>query len=315
MPNILIKPYHESNMHDVLCLIEQSGFTTRDSETWTANNMSAVLAYDSDKLIGAIPFERFNICLSKNSSTAALWVSAAYVDPDYRSKGIGSLLDEAIKKYFYPEYTIVMVVRKDEGTAAFRWYKKIGYNVVSKIESMRLEVSHNKNNTNYKIFESSNSIEKISNHLVECFDRHNYSHLGYPLRNSSFWLNKFKYHYYKQSYIYSVLARIIDNKIISYSLLGRTSMNDGVDRLDLLEFVCSDEKHEQDDTYDAVMHYAHSIGVSELRIQSLEGDYLLKHALNYGFEKRWETNLMAKMLNQNDNLPKGNWRFFHVDYL
>jgi len=277
--------------------------------------MSAVLAYDSDRLIGAIPFERLHISIGGGSSTTALWVSAAYIDKDYRSKGIGSLLDKAIAKYFYPKFMIVMVVRKDEGTAAFRWYKKIGYSVLSKIESMRLAVSHNTNNSNYQIFESCHSLENISDQLVECFNENNYSYAGYPLRTKSFWCDKFKYHYYKQSYIYSVLVRTKGTEIISYSLLGRTSMNDGVDRLDLLEFVSPDDRFEHHQTYDSIMHYANSIGVNEIRVQSLVDDSLLKHALSYGFEKRWETNLMAKMLNPHDNLPEGNWRFFHVDYL
>ena len=54
--------------------------------------MSAVLAYESNKLIGAIPFERLYISLGSNASKAALWISAAYVDPDYRKKGIFSKL-------------------------------------------------------------------------------------------------------------------------------------------------------------------------------------------------------------------------------
>ncbi len=315
MPDIIIKPYHDSNMAEVLSLIERSGHTLRSAETWSANNMSAVLAYDSDRLIGSIPFERFHISLGGGSSMSALWVSAAYVNPDYRSQGIGTLLDQAIAKYFYPKYRIVMVVRKNEGSSAFRWYKRIGYSIVSKIESMRLTVSHNIINTNYQIFESCHSLENISDQLVECFNRNNDSYAGYPLRNNSFWCDKFRYHYYKQSYIYSVLVRTNGKEVISYSLLGRTSMNDGVDRLDLLEFVSPDDTYEQYQTYDSIMNYAYSIGVYELRIQSLEDDYSLKHASSYGFKKRWETNLMAKMLNPKENIPEGNWRFFHVDYL
>ena len=65
-PDISIRPYHKSHRADVLSLIERSGFTTRDVETWEANNMSAVLAFDSEKLIGAIPFERFYISPKKN---------------------------------------------------------------------------------------------------------------------------------------------------------------------------------------------------------------------------------------------------------
>ena len=314
-PNIKIKPYHASYMDDVLSLIDKSGFTTRDIETWQANNMSAVLAFDCDNLIGAIPFERFNISLGDGSFMPALWVSAAYVDSNFRGYGVGSLLDQSIYKYFYPRYKIVIVVRKDEGTAAFRWYKKIGYNIVSKIESMKLEVKHNSNQSNYEIFNPFNSLENISDKLVKSFNKNNSSYVGYPIRNINFWHDKSRYHYYKNSYTYSILVRTSGKEVISYSLLGRTSMNDGIDRLDLLEFISPDDEYEQHQAYDAIMHYACSIGVSELRIQALEHDFLLKHALSYGFEKRWETNLMAKMLNQNNNLPEGKWRFFHVDYL
>ena len=316
MIDIKIKPFLDSNMDEVLSLIKESGFTTRDLETWAANNMSAVLAFDSEKLIGAIPFERSYISLGGDSFMAALWISTAYVNPNYRSQGIGSKLDHAIEKYFYPEYKVILVFREDAGSAAFRWYKKIGFNTVSKIESMKLKVSsHVTKNRNYQIFQSFNSLDNISNQLIELFDKLNDSYIGYPLRNKSFWKDKFQFHYYRKSYTYSVLTISINKKIRSYALLGKTSMNDGVNRLDLLEFVCPDDKYEQHQAFDSIMHYAHSIGVIELRIQSLEGDYLLKHALSYGFEKRWETNLMGKMLNPNDSLPEGNWRFFHVDYV
>jgi ribosomal protein S18 acetylase RimI-like enzyme len=312
---ITIKKYHTKNMIDVLSLIDRSGHTVRSAESWIENNMSAVLAFDNDNLIGAIPFERFNVSLGDGVYTPALWVSAAYVDPEYRGLGVGTSIDQAINQYFYPKYQMVLVVRKDEGTSAFQWYQKIGYTTVSKIISLRLDIIHTAIHQNYQIIDACHSLEKVSDQLCNCFDKNNHSYIGYPERTQNFWCNKFKYHYYGESYIYSVLIRKNGKKIISYSLLGRTTMNDGVDRLDILEFVSPDDAYEQHAIYNSIMHYAQSIGVVELRIQTLEGDPLLQYAYDYGFTKRWETNLMARMLNPNTTLPQGKWRFFHVDYL
>jgi len=312
---MIVREYSKNDLFEVLSLIERSDHTSRSAETWIENNMSAVLAIDDNNIIGVIPFERFQVSLGCDTRMNALWVSAAYVDPEYRGAGIGTLMDQAITKYFYPKYQIVLVVRKDEGTSAFRWYKKIGYTTASKIKSLRFTTPHDSICNDYQIIDSCSSLENISNNLLECFDKNNYSYIGYPIRTGIFWCNKFRYHYYNELYDYSILTRTSGQELISYSLLGRTVMNDGVDRLDILELVSPDDENEQHKIYDSIIHYAHSIGVDEIRIQALEKDPLLKYASDYGFAERWETNLMAKMLNPNDKLPQGEWRFFHVDYL
>ena len=113
--------------------------------------------------------------------------------------------------------------------------------------------------------------------------KNNQSYLGYPKRSTNFWCNKFKYHYCVDSYTYSVLTTTYGQEIISYSLLGRT--NDGIERLDILEFISPDDKHVHYQLFDSVMHYAYSINIGEIRVQALQDDILLKYAIEYGFEK------------------------------
>lgn len=310
-----VKRFNEQYLDEAIALIEKSDHTNRLKESWIKNNMSATLAFKANQLVAIIPFEQFPIAFPKDKFAHGCWVSAAHVDEELRGSGIGTKLDQAIEKLF-PELDLILVVRKDEGTAAFKWYQKIGYDVISKIVSLKFDSLSFIKAKSYEHYNDLKTFKSLGPELQRCFNLHHKDYIGFPKREINFWENKFAHHYYANSYKYHLLiCRNEQNEIESYAFLGRTEMGDKVDRLDILEWSASAHKQDQIDLFNMIQNYAFEQKTNEIRVQYLEMDPMINQALDYGFVKRWETNLMGKMFRSNEKLPKNQWRFFHVDYI
>lgn len=311
---VTVRAYNNQDLDAVLALIKKSDSTDRTKETWVGNDMTAMLAFDEDRLIGIIPFEKRRIVLAERTKINALWVSAAHVEPDYRSQGIGTKLDNGIRDEFFPEFEAVFVVREDEQSAAYRWYKKLGYHHLSNIFSLKLDVTPAANNVEFILLETSEEFGGYGLKLKKSFDEHIGLCGGYPERNERFWRRKFNVHYYRDYYEYKILA-LGDAEIDAYAFLGQTSLRDGVNRFDILEIIVPEDQKIRNDLLNAVLNYAHQKDSHELRVQLAEQDPLVGWFKNFGFTMRWQTNLLGKYIDSDKQLPNISWKFFHIDYI
>ena len=313
--NLKIELFNKKYLDQVIKLISESDHTDRTIETWRHNSMTAILAFEKNLLIGAIPFEQHRIKISLNEYISGLWVSAAYVKPTYRSLGIGSLLDSQINKLM-PEKDIVMVMRHDEGTNAYRWYVKNRYRIISEVISMKIPILLNniKFIEDYQIIKS-NQVSKYATELLEIFENHNSKKINYPERTLEFWENKMLFHYYKQSYKFYIILTTLDSGLKCFALLGETSIRDNIPRIDILEISCPSNKKDIKNLFDKIQHFSNKIDIKEVRVQLAKYDELKDLAINYGFVERWKTNLMSKRLNKNILVQKNKTRFFQIDYI
>lgn len=313
---ITVRSFHEKDLDDVLQLIGNSDSTDRTKETWLGNHMTAVLAFDDHRLIGIIPFESRTIVLGLGYEIPVLWVSAAHVDPKYRRQGIGSKLDYGIREYFYPEYKAVFVVREDETSAAYRWYKKLNYHHLTNIISLKKDVESAANVTaDYVLLETSQAFKEWGPRLRDCFQRNIGRSGGFPVRDNEFWARKFNFHYYRESYRYKLLAKIQKDIVQGYALLGQTHLRDDIDRFDILEWLVPQDKETRNDLYHLMMDYASRINLKELRIQCAEKDPMLNWVKGLGFTQRWQTSLLGKYIDSDKKFSNVDWRFFHIDYI
>ena len=168
---------------------------------------------------------------------------------------------------------------------------------------------------NYKIFETKESVRKISNDLYNCFNRQYKDHEGYPRRRRNYWENKFQSHYYKSYYKYYILANYEKNKLQNYAFLGKTSMKDNISRFDILELCVDNKLLNHKKIYESISHFAILHDTNILRIQIAIKDKHLKLAKKIGFVKRWETNLLAKTINSNSKVQLDRCKFFQADYI
>tara|TARA_B110000977_G_C11089312_1_gene496076 strand:+ start:471 stop:1421 length:951 start_codon:yes stop_codon:yes gene_type:complete len=313
--SLKIRLFENKYLGQVIKLINESDHTNRAVSSWKNNDMTAILAFKGNLLIGAIPFESHCIKTAINQYSEGLWVSAAFVKSEYRGLGIGSLLDTEVKNLF-PKKEIIMVVRHDEGTAAYKWYLKNKYTVLSQVFSLKMPVKNSglKYNINYKILEE-NEVSKNSKELLKIFEFHNKKKNNFPNRSVKYWENRMLFHYYKEFYKYYIILITLNTGQKSFALLGETSIRDNISRIDILELSCTSNKKDIKNLLDKIQHFSNKKNVQEVRIQVAECDELKDLAMNYGFTKRWKTNLMSKNLNKSIKILKNETRFFQIDYI
>lgn len=293
---INIQPFKNEYLEDILNLIEKSDSTDRSVETWCGNNMTAIVAFDDNKLIGILPLERRSFSLGGDKFLNVLWVSAAHVEPEYRNQGIGSTMDQKIREYFFPEYKAVFVYRGDETSRAYNWYKKLSYYELLSILSFKKYVKRPNAKVQYVLWETEEKVRQWEDNLYGCFNRHIGSLGGFPRRYRQFWSDKFKNHYYKEFYDYGILALTSEDEILAYAFLGKTAMKDGIPRIDILEFIMPEDIRVKDTLFNAIMDFAFQQGLKEVRIQLSIQDLNLKWIKSLGYVNRWRFNIMGRLI-------------------
>lgn len=260
--------------------------------------MTSVVAFDDNKLIGVLPLEKRLFSLGGDRFLNILWVSAAHVESEYRSQGVGTAMAQKIQEYFFPDFKAVFVYRGDETSRAYRWYNKLGYHEILSVLSFKKDVIRLDAAIDYILLSNEAEICSWEDKLFDCFNRCTGSMGGFPQRHSRFWSDKLNAHYYKEFYTYSILAITNHDKISGYAFLGKTAMKDGIPRVDILEFVAPDEPVPgiRECLYSAIMTFACQHGLKEVRIQLSTQDPHLQWIKSLGFINRWRFNVMGRLI-------------------
>ena len=305
MKDIEIEKYSKKYLDDVLKLSERSISTSRTPDTWQANNMTAALALKKGELIGAIPMEKRTLSLGRGSPLNALWITGAHVDMEYRSQGIGSSIDDKIEDFFSLEAESIFVFRDDEKSDAYRWYKKLGYGSPLPVYSLNRSIEPTEWKERYQLWDSAEKFEGIGRDLNLCFQRYAGDFGGYPQRTPSYWRDKAANHYYKDYYKYYMVALTGSEGISSYAFLGETSIRDGVHRLDIFEFISSNDEKEKQQLLSSLSHFAHSLKVKEIRVRLTLQDPDLQWFLSNSFGYQGSFYILGKLFSPLDQFKRG----------
>src|SRR5205814_5271480 len=111
----------------ILAFIARMGFNPRDAVTWDGLNMWSMTAWHDDRLVGAISVEPRLLKISATQSVRALHETVVAVDPEFRSGGLGTRLQQALFEQAAGEAECVTVFREDPTSPAYRWYLKNGF--------------------------------------------------------------------------------------------------------------------------------------------------------------------------------------------
>ena len=291
--------YQDTDQKSVLDLIRRSDSTSRRDDTWADNDMTASLAYDGTKLIGAIPFEPRNFSLGNADSINVLWVSGAHVEAEYRNKGIGRKLDEITRREFSEKYQAIFVYRQDENSRAYKWYESLGYYPLLSI----LALKKNTNSDFYPFYdfqcqEIEGGLDIPESDMFECFLRNGGNESGgSPNRYLGYWSKRLRAHCYKEHYKYFILMLTKNDQIISFVILGETKFKDNIERLEILEYCVKSDNQAQKELLSSVQQFAVERKVAEIRLQLSQQDSLLPWARELGFEIRWRSNIMGVIIN------------------
>ena len=188
---------------------------------------------------------------------------------------------------------------------------------LSNIFSLKIDVPSLDKKSAFTLLETPEDIESYSLKLKQCFDACIGICSGYSERYKGFWSKKLSAHYYKGYYSYCVVMIEVEEKldVQAYALVGQTSFNDGIERLDILELVVPEDERVRDLFLKAVLSYGNQLHCQELRVQLTEHDPLVRWFKKLGFVLRWQTNLLGKYFDSDRQFPDENWKFFHVDYI
>ena len=310
MNNLKITKYNRNILLSTLKFIKKSKMTKRTKDTWIKNNMTSVNAQDGNKIIGVLPFEK--ICLKMNNKfKKVLWISALFILPKYRNKKLGTMILKFSEKIFQKKFQYVFVMREDYGGKAYRWYKKNGFKIVSKILSFEKKI--NKSSTikpNYELLDNFNSFKKKGSILNKTFQHLNKSYNGYKKRDSRFWFN-LKNHYYNQEYNFQILILKESNNKHHYALVGKTKMRDNSLRLEILEF-CSHNLVYKKLLLNSIIHLAKKENCKKIRMKISIFDNIQNFLKKNKFRKNWETYVLVKKLIKK-NISLTNYKFFQTE--
>jgi ribosomal protein S18 acetylase RimI-like enzyme len=309
MSNIKIIKYNPKILPQILKFIKKSKMTKRTKSTWIKNNMTSVNIKDGNKIIGVLPFEKIYIKIN-NKFEKVLWISALFVLPEYRNKKFATQILQFSEKIFIKKIKYIFVVREDYGSKAYRWYKKNGFKIISKILSYEKKISKSIIKPNYELLDNFNSFRKKGSILNKTFERLNKSYNGYKKRDSKFWFN-LKNHYYNQEYKFKILIlRDFENKY-HYALVGKTKMRDNCLRLEILEF-CSNNLVYKKLLLNSIVHLAKKESCKKIRIKISIFDKIQDFLKKNKFKKNWETYILAKNLNKK-NVHLDKYKFFQTE--
>lgn len=301
LKDISICPYSDKHLDAVLQLNGRSASTSRTVETWRGNDMTAVLAFYQGVLIGAIPLEPRNLAVGSDQFIKVLWVSGAHVDANYRSLGIGSEIDRKIGELFSDKADAVFVYRGEPKSGAFRWYQRNDYSVLSLIISLEIAVDSNKTaSLPYDLASDVSEFRALGPQLELAFRNKYGSDGGYVVRLPGYWENRASFHVYKEHYNYFVLSIESSSGGIAYVFLGETRIGDNVHRLDIFEFIATNE--DRNALLAVLKHFAKTREIPALRLRLSVENFDIEWFFSQGFVVNHHFYLMAKFFNKEINL-------------
>ena len=310
MSKIKIIKYNRNILPQILSFIKKSKMTKRTKNTWIANKMTSVIAKDANKVIGVLPFENIHLKI-KNKFEKVLWISALFVLPKYRNKKIGTKILQLSEKFFVKNFRYIFVMREDYGSKAYRWYKKNGFKIVSKILSFEKKV--NKSfivKPDYELLNSFSSFKKKGSILYKTFTHINKSYDGFKKRDTKFWFN-LKNHYYNYNYNFKILILKESKNKYHYALIGKTKMRDNYFRFEILEF-CSNNIIYKKLLLDSIIHLAKKEKCKKIRIKISIFDKTQDFLKINKFKKNWETYILTKNLLKK-KVPLNKFKFFQTE--
>ena len=139
MKTVKIEKYNTKHLKNVLNFLKKNVYTKRTKESWIKNSMTATIAKDKKTIIGILPFEKIAIKIH-NKFEKVMWISSLFLLPKYRNKKLGKKILEYSKKIFSKNIKYFFVMREDPESKAFRWYKKNGFKVISRILSLEKKI-------------------------------------------------------------------------------------------------------------------------------------------------------------------------------
>ena len=312
---MIIRPSEPRDRDAILRLIEENGFNPRDATTWDALGMLAMSAWEDGDLVGAIPLEPRTLQVGGGQSVPTIHETVVAVRPEFRGKGIGSRLQQAILEHRPAGAVLATVFREDPPSGAYRWYLRNGFAPAMHIVSWFLdEPQACGESTDWNVFDPATS--ELDWNAVETLWRNSKASIGglinrrhRPLRQ---WL---QCHPYRQSYDFRVILCTEENRFSGYALLGIGTMHSQTVRADVLEFFASGGSEQSaSQLLKCIFECAWRNGLRPVRWPLSVADPLTRDARSAGMIARWEFDMLVRKLDNSVQPITDNWCYSGADY-
>lgn len=300
--------------------------------------MTAMTAWLGEKLVGAIPLEPRRWQLRPGCTVTAVHQTAVGVLPEYRRRGIGSLMQEEIGRRPPLDAQIATVFREDETSPAYRWYSRNGFQPAMHIAAWLLNnpiladpPNSSENRLVYEVLDPAHSgvdwagIERLWQSAYAEQGGGFVCRLGRPRRD---WLGV---HPYRGSYSYRILQLRDRRELEAYAILGVGRLHSDTVRVEIMEHAVAGVLPEVSCIVDssegllprlvrAVSDFAVRHDYRPVRWAMAAGDPAVNLAASMGFVRDWVFDLLLRPLYSCEiTLPDARersrqWRYHSLDY-
>jgi len=315
-----------SKPHDrdaILRFIEEMGFNPRDVKTWDALNMLAMTAWDGDRLVGAIPLEPRQWQIRPGCTATVIHQTTVGVAPACQSRGIGSLMQDAIFQIQPASSVIATVFREDEISPAYRWYTRNGFQTAVNIVAWMLEspAENRRPTPPYEVLDPQHpgvdwaDIELLWRRL------HADQYGGFVCRRQRPRRDWLEAHPYRGIYKFKILLMREAGELTGYAILGVGKLHSSTVRVEIMEHAVRDADADHNHRLvQAVCEFAADHDYRPVRWAMSVGDPETAVARSLGFKRSWVFNLLMRPLPNCDfTLPgpqerRECWRYHSLDY-
>jgi len=292
--DIEIRLSRAEDMEPLLNFIEEMGFTPRSAETWLGLSMSAIVAWQASRIVGAIPLESRQLVIAPGSSLKVVNQTAVAVRPEFQGKGLGTRLQEALNSNPIFDHAAMTVYREGEDSAAYRWYRQNQFYDMQAIRSLTLQppyaTSTGESYTIHTPEELSSAVPEMSrlfqNRVAGCG--------GYVSREDRPLQQWLSVHPYRSRYRYRILTVGEHGCLRGYAVLGIGRLHSTTERVDLLEFIPDvQDSRSFYSLLNAVINYVRNGGYQPIRMALSTQDSLYQLFIEAGFLDEWGFKLMV----------------------
>jgi GNAT superfamily N-acetyltransferase len=318
----VIRLSRRSDRGAILRFIEQIGFNPRDAATWDGLGMVAMTAWSGAQLVGAIPLEPRLWQLWPGCVVSAVHQTSVGVLPEFRGRGIGSLMQEALDAHQPALASIATVFREDETSRAYQWYRRNGFVPALRASAWVADVPSDADvSVPVDVLDPGDpgidwtSIDKL-------WREQQVDHCGgfvcrtrRPLRD---WLSV---HPYRNRYHFKILPLHDGGDLVAYAVLGVGQLHSRTTRVEIMEQATrAGSPRLVEELCRATTAFAARHGYRPVRWAMAAGDPGVNVARRQGFEQNWEFDLLWRPLASLDvTLPsvaerRRLWRYHSLDY-